>query len=90
MLSEQIAELELENKELKEKLKQVNEGIPKLKKCEKCKYYIQHYGRDINGVYFKIYIGHCVCGVTVKQRKGKTNPVPDDTCSCFESRKWLE
>ena len=46
MLSEQIAELELENKELKGLLKQVNEDVAKPKKCEKCKYYIQHYGAN--------------------------------------------
>ncbi len=67
MLSEQIAELELE----------------KPKKCEKCKYYIQHYGRTVTGVYFKLYTGHCTCGVPVKQRRGKKEPTPDDTCSCF-------
>ncbi len=87
MLSEQIAELELENKELKELLKQVNEGIPKSKKCENCKFYIRHYGRASNGVYFNLYTGHCTCGVPVKQRRGKKEPTPDDTCSCFESRK---
>lgn len=90
MLSEQIAELELENEKLKEKLQQANEGIPKAKKCEKCKYYIRHYGRASDGIYFNLYTGHCICGVPIKQRKGKKNPALDDTCSCFESRKWLE
>ena len=86
-LSEQIAELELENKELKELLKQVNEDVAKPKKCEKCKYYIQHYGRTVTGIYFKLYTGHCTCGVPIKQRKGKKELLPDDTCSCFELRK---
>lgn len=77
MLSEKIAELEVENIKFKNLLKS------KSKKCENCKYYIQHYGRTVTGVYFKLYIGHCTCGVPVKQRRGKKEPTPDDTCFCF-------
>ncbi len=39
------------------------------------------------GIYFKLYTRHCTCGVPIRQRKGKKEPIPDDTCSCFESRK---
>ena len=85
MLSEEIAKLESENRHLKALLEEIKVNPVKIKDCTHCKFYMQHYCR-INGVYREIYAGHCTCEVPIKKRKGKTHPVPDDTCLCFEGR----
>lgn len=89
MLSEEIKKLEEENKRLKVLVGRIQEGIPRPKNCENCKNYIQHYGRDSWGTYYKIYRGHCRCDVPVKKRKGKSVPTPEDTCLCFEERRGI-
>ena len=83
MLSEEIAEMERENRQLKELLQRSYETIQQVKQCENCKHYIRHYGRR-DGLYYRLYTGHCVCGVPIHKRKGKSHPTPEDTCLCFE------
>ncbi len=85
MLSEEIAKLESENRHLKALLEEIKVNLVKTKDCTHCKFYMQYYGRT-GGVYHKVYAGHCACEVPVKKRKGKKEPVPDDTCLCFEGR----
>lgn len=92
MLAEKIQALEYENVKLKELLKLQEENILKPKECGNCKYYIQHYGKSAGGIYFKLYTGHCTCGVPVRKRKGKKNPEPEDTCTCFQEKmgdRWI-
>lgn len=84
MLSQQVLKLEEENQRLRELLKRADETIPKPKQCQNCKHYIQHYARVSGGNYHKIYAGHCTCKVPMGQRKGKKDPIPEDTCLCFE------
>lgn len=87
MLSDKIRELELENRRLSKLIKDaVAADIPKLRNCETCKYFRQYYCRDKYGTYYKVYTGHCMCGVPIKERKGKKMPTPEDTCTCFEKR----
>lgn len=61
----------------------LEESNGKKKNCENCEYYTQHYARTSQGTYFKINVGHCVCHVPIKERKGKKYPKPDDICTCF-------
>jgi len=89
MLAEKIQALEYENAKLKELLKLQEEDVPKPKECGNCKFFIRHYGKQ-GGVYYKLYEGHCTCGVPIKQRKGKKNPTLEDTCTCFEETVWKE
>lgn len=84
MLSEAIEKLEQENAKLKELLKRTYENTPKPKQCDYCKHYIRHYGKKRDGSYYRIYTGHCICGVPTSKRKGKKEPTPEDTCLCFE------
>lgn len=84
MLAEEIEKLEYENAKLRELLKLQQEDIPKPKQCKNCKYFRQHYSRTEYGNYFKLYMGHCICGVPTGKRKGKKNPTPEDTCICFQ------
>ena len=86
MISEKVQELELENKQLRTLILRQQENIPQPKDCEHCKHYIQHYGRTGYGQYYRIYMGHCTCGVPAGKRKGKSKPIPEDTCLCFEKR----
>lgn len=86
MLSEEIKKLEDENRCLKVMVGQMLEDLPRPRNCENCKYYVQHYGRDRWGTYYKVYIGHCMCNVPIKTRKGKSKPTPEDNCLCFEER----
>ena len=88
MLAEKIEKLEYENARLREILRLRTDSIPKPRECQNCKYYIRHYGRSNEGVYFKLHIGHCACGVSIGKRKGKGNPTPEDTCTCFEEGIW--
>ena len=83
MLSEAIAKIERENRQLKELLQRTYETVPKPRQCESCKYYVRHYGRQ-NGEYYRIYTGHCICGVPLGKRIGKSRPTLEDTCLCFE------
>ena len=83
MLSEEIAKMERENRQLKELLQRVNESTAKPKQCKNCKYYIQHYGRSADRQYFPVNFGHCICGVQIKKRRTKQMK-PEDTCLCFE------
>ena len=88
MLSEEIKKIEDENHRLKVLVGQMLDEIPRPRNCESCEYYVQHYGRDSWGTFYKIYRGHCRCGVPAKKRKGKSEPEPEDTCLCFKERKY--
>lgn len=90
MLSDELKKIEDENQRLKVLVQQMLGSVPKRKNCESCKHYIQHYGRNAWGTYFKINAGHCICEVPTKKRKGKSEPTPEDTCLCFEEidRGW--
>ena len=83
MLSQEIANLESENQRLKAQLARMGESIQKPKNCASCKYYVQHYMR-VSGGYYPLHFGHCVCGVPIKERKGKKEPIASNTCLCFE------
>ena len=83
MLAQEILKLEHENQRLKEQLAQLGEDFHKPKNCVSCKHYVQHYIR-VSGGYYPLYFGHCVCGVPIKERKGKKDPALNDTCLCFE------
>ncbi|MCI9080598.1 MAG: hypothetical protein HFH68_17110 [Lachnospiraceae bacterium] len=87
MLSQKVQELELENKRLKIIIEDITKSdAPKPKNCEGCEHYRQYYCRDKYGTYYKMYTGHCACGVTAGKRKGKTHPSPEDTCLCYEEK----
>ncbi len=87
MISEKVQELELENKRLAVIIADITKSdVPKLKDCEHCKHYRQHYCRNEFGTYYKVYSGFCVCGVPAGKRKGKGKPTPEDTCLCFEDK----
>ena len=83
MLAEEIAKLEGENQRLKVLVNQMMGNIPKPKNCQNCKYYVRHYGKR-NDVYYPLHFGHCICGVPIKERRGKKNPTLNDTCLCFK------
>lgn len=87
MLAEQIKKLEYENTKLKELLKLQEENIPKPKECGNCRYFVRHYGK-LDGIYYKLYVGHCICKVPIKKRKGKKEPTVEDTCTCFQEKRW--
>lgn len=87
MLSQKVQELELQNRRMAVIIEDITKSnVPKPKNCENCKHYIQHYYRTEYGAYYKLYTGHCICGVPTKKRKGKKNPTPEDTCLCYEER----
>lgn len=88
MLSEEIAKLERENSYLKALLEEIETNPAKMKNCTDCKFYRQHYCKQ-DGVYYKIYAGHCICGIPAKKRKGKKEPFPDDTCLYFEEKSHV-
>ena len=79
---------EKENQKLKG-IRQTSDDILKPMNCRHCKFFIQHYGKE-KGIYFKIYAGHCTCGVPLGKRKGKSNLTPEDTCLCFEEGQYGE
>lgn len=90
MLSDKVQKLELENKRLSTIITDISrEDIPKPKDCKGCKHYIQHYARSEYGTFFRLYTGHCTCGVPINKRKEKTNPTPEDTCLCFEEKRRI-
>lgn len=91
MLSNEIANLEYENRVLKDALEELKKKmeqneVVKPKSCQYCKNFIQHYakgGRGYISEYIPIYFGHCTCGAPVSKGR-KKNPKPDDTCPYFE------
>lgn len=87
MLAEKIQALEYENVKLKELLKLQEENIPKPKEYKNCRYFVRHYGKT-DGIYYKLYEGHCTCKVPIKKRKGKKDPTLEDTCLCFKAGIW--
>ena len=74
--------LELENLELKEKIRVLQTEISTKRErpqaCKYCKYFYQHYGL-FDGEYKEIYAGHCKRG-RIRDKK------PDATCDYFEMR----
>lgn len=85
MISTKVAELERENEELRELVGKMKEklGDPdKMKNCEYCEHFVQHYIR-CGSSYVPMCSGHCVAGARVKRNK-KT----DETCKSFERKRY--
>ena len=91
MLSREIANLENDNRALKDELeelkKKMEQGtVVKPKSCQYCRNYIQHYRKAIRSCseeYIPINDGHCLSGVPIS-KGGKKRPKPHDTCQYFE------
>lgn len=91
MLSREIANLERENRVLKDALEELRakmeeNGAAKPKSCQYCKNYVQHYRKGMPGdreAYVPVNDGYCLSEVPVC-KGGKRRPKPDDTCQFFE------
>ncbi|MCI9142798.1 MAG: hypothetical protein HFH87_09270 [Lachnospiraceae bacterium] len=91
MLSNEIANLERENRILKDALEELSKKmdqntVVKPKSCQYCKNFIQHYRKEERGYtaeYVPVNSGFCVSGVPA-YKGGKKRPAPDDTCPYFE------
>lgn len=91
MLAREIANLEHENKVLRDALEELNRkmekgSVAKPKSCQYCRNYIQYYRKSGTGhdaEYVPIRYGHCISGVPIC-KGGKKRPVPEDTCPYFE------
>lgn len=83
MLSQKIAEFEIEYQHLKEEneeLRRLLEIEPiKPMDCQACSFYLQHYVK-VSGGYMKTSSGHCVHG-RIKNRKPE-----DKTCRYFQRK----
>lgn len=91
MLSREIANLEHENRVLKEALEELKKRmeqneVMKPKSCQYCKNYIQHYRKETRGYsteFVPVNDGYCLNGVPTC-KGGKKRPKPDDVCQYFE------
>ena len=83
MLSREIANLEYENRVLKDALEELKKKMEQntVVKPKSCQYCIEEgvYSAD----YVPVYSGFCVSGVPA-YKGGKKRPAPDDTCPYFE------
>lgn len=91
MLSNEIREIENQNCALKKALEELSKkmeknSVVKPRSCQYCKYYIQHYAKNLPGSisqFTPVHAGHCVVGAPTKNG-GKRRPNPDDSCPYFE------
>ena len=80
MLSQKIAEFEVEFQHLKEENEELRKLLevepPKPMDCQVCEFYIQHYVK-VSGGYMKTNAGHCVHGKFKDKKPG------NKTCQYF-------